>query len=178
MLNMFRFTGMKHHEFYTKYKTNYRPIINPVFSKRNWWQGALITCVAVLFGPLILYKYQRSISLSFDNYLQLIEYCVLLVVPFAAILFWVNWRESTKQKRGYVWLGKFEVIHKRSLLALCYLQLTPGNIKIHVSRNLFEKISVGNFILIRRNSLGTIEEIKKIVNLSNSLSKAKGKVPL
>lgn len=164
---------MKQYEFYTKYKTNYRPIINPVFDKRNWWQGVLITIVAVLIGPLILYKYQRSISLSLNFYLQLIEYCILIVVPIVALLFWVNWRESTKQKRGYVWLGKFEVINKRSVFAFCYLQLNPGSTNIKVSRSLFEKISVGNSILIRRNSLGTIEEIKKISNLSDRLSRTR-----
>lgn len=168
---------MRHHELYTKYKTNYRPIINPIFSKRNWWQGVLITVFAILIGPLALYRYQRTISLSLGYYLHLIEYCVLMVVPFASILFWVNWRETTKQKRGYVWLGKFEVIHKYSLFfSIFYLRLTPGNIKIKVSRGIFEKISVGNFILIRRNSLGTVEEVKKISNLSKRLSKVKDKV--
>lgn len=168
---------MKQYEFYTKYKTHYRPIINPVFSKRNWWQGVLITVVAVLIGPLILYKYQRSISFSLTYYVQLIEYCVLMVVPFVAILFWVNWRESTKKKRGYVWVGKFEVIHKQSLLTVFYLQLNPGNIKIRVSRSIFEKINVGNRILIRRNSLGRIEEIKRINKLSDRISRSHGKRP-
>lgn len=135
----------------------------------------LITVVAALIGPLILYKYQRSIPFSLNYYLQLIEYCILFVIPFEAVLFWLNWRESIKKRNGYIWLGKFEVIQKQSLLVMHYLKLVPGNFRIKVSRSIFEKISVGNFILIRRNSLGAIEEVKKISNLQNRLSRVREK---
>jgi hypothetical protein len=119
--------GMRHHEFYIKYKTSNLPIANSIFSKKNSWRIILITVAAVLIEPLvIIYKHQRLGTFSFHYYVQLTEYFLLVVVPFVAFLFWVNWRELTKRKNGYGWVGKFEVISKRSLFVFHYLLLKPG----------------------------------------------------
>jgi len=160
---------MKRYEYYSKYKVNYPPTINPVFYKKNYWQIVWQTLVAVLVEPLIMYKYQRSVAFSFNNYLRLMEYCFLIAVPFIAFFVWLNWRESVKRSRGYGWLGKFEVIKKKSWFVFHYLQLAPGDSKLKVEGDLFEKIRVGNIILIRRDALGKIEEVRKVNNLSNRL---------
>ncbi len=166
---------MKRYEFYAKHKTNYRPAINPVFYKRNWWQIVLLTLAAVLIEPFILYKYRRTVPFSLSDYLQVLEYCSLIAVPVISFLLWVNWRESIKQSRGYIWVGKFEVIKKQSSLVFFYLLLAPGNGKLRVERRLFERTRVGDFILIRRNALGNIEEIKKVNDLSSRLAKTGAK---
>ena len=67
-------------------------------------------------------------------------------------------------------MGKFEVINKKSWFVFHYLQLAPGNSKLKVERDLFEKIRVGNIILIRRDALGKIEEVRKVKNLSNRVA--------
>lgn len=166
---------MKHHEFYVKYKMNNPPITNSIFSKRNWWRIVLITVAAVLIEPLvIMYKHQRSVPFSLDYYLELAEYFLLIVVPFVAFLFWANWRESTKRRRGYGWVGKFEVIKKRSLFAFHYLFLAPGSKnKIKVNQHLFERTRVGDFVEIRRDALGGIEAVSRINNFSGRLARAK-----
>ena len=74
-----------------------------------------------------------------------------------------------KRSRGYGWLGKFEVVSKKSWFVFHYLRLAPGNGKLKVDRDLFEKIRVGNIILIRRDALGKIEDVRKVNNLSSRL---------
>jgi len=136
----------------------------------------LITVAAVLIEPLvIMYKHQRSVPFSFDYYLELAEYFFLIVTPFVAFLFWINWRETTKRKRGYGWMGKFEVIKKRSLFTFHYLLLAPGGKnKIKVNQQLFDRTRVGDFIEIRRDALGSIQTVNRINNFSTRLAKAKG----
>lgn len=165
---------MKNTVHYVKYKTSYPPPVSPLFSKKNWWRIGLITLAAVLMGPLVMYKYHRSATFSFDYYLRLIQYFLIFVIPFVAFLLWVNWRQSIKRSRGYGWLGKFEVVNKRVLFPFCYLQLTPGDgNSLKVNRGLFDKIRVGDFILIRRDAFGNIEEISKTNKFSNLLPKVK-----
>ena len=164
---------MKHLEFYNKYKTTYPPIANPIFSKRNWWYVVLITAVAVLIEPLLfMSKYQRSVPFSLNYYMELIEYFLLIASPFVALLILASRRESAKRSRGYGWMGKFEVVKKRTLFTFRYLLLAPGNDnKIRVSRNLFDKTRVGDFILIRRDAFGSVEEISKTKNFSSRLAR-------
>lgn len=167
---------MKHQEFYRKYRTNYSPIINPVFSRSNGWRFALITVVGVLVEPFILYGRHRSVPFTFHFYLQRIGYLSMIAIPLVAFLFQINWRELEKRRRGYGWVGKFEVISKRSALVLNYLLLSPGNgHKLKVDRNLFENTRVGDFILIRRDALGNIEEIRRYKNFSRRLTRADSK---
>lgn len=162
---------MKHPEFYVKYKTNYPPLVNPVFSKRNWWRIVLITVVAILIEPLVMYKNQRSVPISFEYYLQLIEYFIIIAVPFVAFLLWVNWRELIKRRKGYGWVGKFEVIGKRSSLLFCYLLLMPdSNHKLRVDRSFFQKTRIGDFIQVKRDAFENIEEVSRIKNISNRLA--------
>jgi hypothetical protein len=163
---------MKHLEHYVKYKTTYPPLVSPLFSKRNWWRMCLITLMAVMIGPLIIYKNQRSVPFSLDYYLKLSQYFLIIVIPFVALLLWINWRESVKRNRGYSWIGKFEVVDKRSILAFCYIQLANVNTTLKVKRSLFDKIRIGDYILIRRDSLGNIEEIKKANILITRLARA------
>ena len=162
---------MKHPEFYVKYKTNYPPLVNPIFSKRNWWRIVLITVVAILIEPLVMYKNQRFIPISFEYYLQLIAYFIIIAVPFVTFLLWVNWRELIKRKKGYGWVGKFEVIGKRSSFLFCYLLLRPdSNHKLRVDRNFFQKTRIGDFIQVKRDVFENIEEISRIKNISNRLA--------
>jgi len=164
---------MKHLEFYSKYKTSYPPIVNPIFSKRNWWYVVLITAVAVLIEPLLfMSKYQSSVPFSFSYYMELFEYFLLIAFPFVALLIWVNRRESAKRSRGYGWVGKFEVIKKRSSFLFRYLLLAPGDSnKIKVNRHLFDKTRVGDFVLVRRDALGSVEEISKTKKFSGRLAR-------
>jgi len=162
---------MKRYEYYIKYKTNNRTFINSVFHKVNWWHIVLPTLAAILIGPLVIYFRQRSVPSSFNQYLRFTEYCFLIVVPFILFLLWLNWRESIKRNSGYSWIGKFKVTGKHSSFAFCYLYLAPGNTKLKVARSLYEKTRAGNFILIRRDALGKIEEIRKVNNRSSRISK-------
>lgn len=162
---------MKRYEFYIKYKTNNLSPVHSVFHRVNWWHIILPALVAVLAGPLVVYVRQRSVPSSLTNYVQLVEYCFLVVAPFVLFLLWLNWRESTKRKSGYNWIGKFKVTNKQSSFVGCYLYLSPGNSKLKVERSLYEKTRPGNFILIRRDALGNIEEIRKVNSRSSRLTK-------
>lgn len=132
----------------------------------------MITVAAVLIEPLvIMHKHQRSFPFSFNDYFELAVYFLLIVVPFVAFLFWVNWRETTKRRRGYGWVGKFEVIRKRSLFVFHYLLLSPGsNNKIKVNQQLFERTRVGDFVEVRRDVFGGIETVNRISNFSSRLA--------
>ena len=135
---------MKHQKFYRKYKAKYPPIVNPIFSRENWWRIVLITIVAILVEPLLMYRHNRSIPFSVTYYLQTIKYLLLFVVPLGVFLFWANWRERIKRSRGYGWVGKFEIIAKGSSFPFCYILLSPGERnKLKVDRDLFEKVREG-----------------------------------
>ncbi len=166
---------MKDYEFYIKYKTNDRPLVNSVFYKRNWWQIILPAIIAMVIEPLIMYKRQRSVAFTLGYYLHLLEYCFFIAVPFLSFLLWLNWREWIKRNRGYGWVGRFEVIRKQSSFLSCYLLLAPGNTKLKVERRIFEKLQAGNFILIRRNALGNVEEVRKLNYLSSRLARSRTK---
>jgi hypothetical protein len=168
---------MKQLELYTKYKTNYIALVNPIFSKKNWWYVVLMAVLVVLIEPIIMYGRYRSFPLSIDKYLQVITYLSLLMVPFVTFLFWVNWRETVKQRRGYGWTGNFEVTSKQlSFFSFCFLFLEPGdNHKVKVDRKLFDKIRIGDFVQVRRDAFGSVEEVAKIKNFSNHIIKARTK---
>ena len=135
----------------------------------------MITALAVLIEPLVLFKNNKSIPLSFDHYFKLSQYSLIIVAPFVTFLVWANWREWAKRKRGYKWIGKFEVIDKRSTFAFNYLLLSPGlGNELNVGRGLFEQTAVGDFILIHRDAFGKIEEIVKVKDLTNRLAMNRG----
>jgi hypothetical protein len=46
---------------------------------------------------------------------------------------------------------------------------------LRVDKDLFEKTRVGDFIQIRRDSLGSIEEVSKVNNFSSRLASAEAK---
>jgi hypothetical protein len=166
--------GMKHEEFYSKYKASGTPAVDLIFIKRNRWHIVLITIVVVLIGPLIMYRHYRGVPFSLDYYLRVIGYLLCIYVPLIAFLFWSSHQESIKRKRGYSWVGKFEVMAKQTSFVFCYFVLAPGSDhKIKVSRSLFDKIRVGDFIMIRRDALGKIEEVSRVNNLSARLSRAR-----
>ncbi len=162
---------MKRYEFYIKYKSNSLSPSNSIFHRINWWHIVLPIFGAVLIGPLAIYARQRSVPSSLGHYLRMVEYCFLIVVPFILFLLWLNWRESIKRNRGYGWIGKFKITNKQSSFAFYYLHLSPGNSKLKVARSLFDKTRVGYSILIRRDALGNIEEIRKVSNRSSRLTK-------
>ncbi len=118
-----------------------------------------------------MYKKQKSVPISFEYYLQLIEYFIIIAVPFVAFLLWVNWRELIKRRKGYGWVGKFEVIGKRSSFLFCYLLLMPDrNHKLKVDRSFFEKTRIGDFIQVKRDTFENIEEVSRVKNISNRLA--------
>jgi hypothetical protein len=166
---------MKLHEVYTKYKISYPALVNPIFSKKNWWQVVLITAFAVLVEPLVLYRQQRLVSFSLDYYLRIAQYFLMMVTPFVAFLIWTNWRESVKRSKGYCWIGKFEIVLKASSLVSNYVVVYPGEDRLRVDRKLFDKIREGDFILVRRDVFGKIEEVKKVSNLSTRMARLRSR---
>jgi len=164
---------MKNHESYRKYKNNYAPNANPIFSNRNIWRVALITVLAVAIEPfLFMSRYQRSVPFSMDYYFHLIKYFFVVAIPVVIILVWLNRREHAKRNKGYGWVGQFEVVHKQSSFVFRYLLLSPGNNnRIKVDHDLFEKVRVGDFIQIRRNAFGGVEAIVRVNNSSGRLAR-------
>lgn len=163
---------MKHQEFYYKYKARYAAFVNPIFSRKNWWRLALTVGVAVLIEPLLIYKYNKWVSFSFSYYMKTASYFAVFIVPFVLIMLWINWREEIKKSRGYGWIGKFEVVEKRSSLTAHYLLVAPGeHNELKVSRIFFDKIRVGDFIQVKRDALWNIEDVSKISSLAMRLSK-------
>ena len=162
---------MKHQEFYNKYKSRHTSKVSQAFSRSNLWHIVLIVGVSVLLAPVALYK-SMHVGFSLGYYLQGIKYSLAIAVPFGTFIFWVNWRELVKRSKGYDWVGRFTVTNKRSSFGFCYLKLTPGDKNtLLVHRKFFQKIRVGDFILIRRDALGHVEEIRKLNNLSSRLAR-------
>src|SRR5690349_14852516 len=144
---------MKHQEFYRKYKTRYPRTMSP-------WHVLWIAAAAVLIEPLIAYRSQRRLAFSFAYYLEQMEYFLFIAVPFGLYVFWAYWRESLKQRRGYCWVGKFEVVDKRSSFGYCQLVLSPGKEnRLNVNKSFFNKTLIGDLIIIRRDALGEIDEV-------------------
>ncbi len=169
---------MKDFEFYKKHKANYPSLENPMFTKGNFWITAAVTLLAILLEPLILYKNFRNVPFSVHYYLQQMEYFSLFAVPMASLIFWAYWREVLKRNGGYHWVGKFEVIDKQqSLFNSCYLAMAPGNKnKVKVERSLFEKIRVGDHVIVQRDVFGNVEEVKKASNFTTRLTKVRDRL--
>src|SRR5690349_10661899 len=145
-------------EFYRKRKTKYPPIHK--FSQLDWWQIVLVIIAAVLLEPLVTYKKARHVPFTRSYYVEQIKYFVLLSIPLFVYYLWAKWRESIKRAKRYCWIGRFEVIRKKSSLISCYLLLAPGKEnKLKVNRNLFNKVHEGDMLLIRRDALGNIERV-------------------
>jgi hypothetical protein len=151
-------TDMVDLEFYRKRRTKYPPVDK--LSRVEWWQILLIIMGAVLIEPLVVYKKVRHIPFTRSYYVEQIKYFVLLSIPFFLFYLWMNWRETVKRTRGYCWVGRFEVIQKKSSMLSCHLMLAPGKEnKLKVNRSFFNKVHEGDIVMIRRDVLGKIERV-------------------
>jgi len=158
---------MKHQELYRKYKTNYSPAMNP-------WGVLIVTLIAILVEPLMASTKYKLAPFSFGSYLHQIKYFSFVGVPFGLFLFWTNWRESVKRNRGFCLVGKFEVIGKRSSFMFNHLVLSPGDKnELKVDKKLFNKIHVGDFVIIRRDALGDVNEVRSVSNFLSRMSRSR-----
>lgn len=139
------------------------------------WIIVLIMAAAALVGPLFVYRNIRSLPFSLTDYLQQIHYFLYITVPLGCILFWVNWRESVKRKKRYYWVGKFEVVDKSAKFCSCYLNLSPGEgNKLKVDQSLYNKTHIGDYVIIRRDALGRIDEVRRVKDVVNRLTRVGG----
>jgi hypothetical protein len=158
---------MKHQEYYRKYKTTYPPSI-------HGWNIVWAIAVAALVEPLLVLSKVKRMDFSFHYYLEQLEYFMWFAIPAGLFLAHVYKKESMKRNKGYYWLGKFEVIGKQSSLLSDYLQLAPGRgHKLKVERSLFDKTKIGDFIVIRRDALGGLDEVRRVNNLLARVAKPK-----
>jgi hypothetical protein len=158
---------VKHQEHYRKYKATYPPTLD-VFS--IIWT----IVVAALVEPFLILSKVKPTNVSVHDYLEQLEYFALFAFPVGLLLAYVHWKESIKRHRGYCWIGKFQVKDKKLSRLSCYLTLTPGQEhRLKVDRNLFDKTKVGDFIIVRRDALGVIDEVKRVNNLLGGVDKAK-----
>jgi hypothetical protein len=159
---------MKHQEYYRKYKTTYPPTLD-IFNV-IW---AII--VAALVEPFLVLSKVKKMNFSIQAYLEQLEYFLFFAFPVGLFLAYVHWKESVKRQRGFCWVGKFQVVDKKLSRLSCHLILTPDNKhKLKVDRRLFDKTRIGDFIIIRRDALGGIGEVRRVNNL---LSRARLHVP-
>lgn len=149
---------MKHQEHYRKYKANY-PVL--VYIPGVIWAIG----VAALVEPFIVLNKAKRAGFSLYDYFNQLQYFLLLILPIGLFLTYTYWKESVKRQRGFRWVGKFRVIDKKALPLKCYLFLYPGSDhKITVQRDTFSRVKIGDFIIIRRDSLGKIEKINHVNN--------------
>jgi len=165
---------MKHLEFYVKHKTH-RPTALNEYAQKGWWHNLVITVAVVLIEPLIMYKhYRHVIPFSQSYYLHQVKYALWVGVPYSIFRLWSRWRGTEKRRRGYRWVGKFEVISKHSFFLLYFLTLSPGEgNRIRVDGAFFQKVRVGDFIIIRRDALGTLEKVINVRRFTTSLTRTK-----
>lgn len=150
---------MQHQELYRKYKTTYPPVINR-------WNIVWAILITALIEPFLMLRRNRQANLTGNFYWHQVEYFLLIAMPFVLILFWIYWREAIKRKRGYCWVGKFKVLDKQQSFFRCYLVLWPNQRhKLVVHRSLFNKTRVGDFIIVRRDALGQVEEFRHVYNV-------------
>jgi hypothetical protein len=126
--------------------------------------------VVVLVEPLMMYKhYWRIMPFSLSYYFHQAKYAFFVAIPVSLFQFLYNWLEGLKHKRGYCWVGKFEVVNKYSLFMFCFLALTPGrDHRVKVDRKLFRKVRVGDSVVIRRDALGKLEKVIRVRRFSTS----------
>lgn len=161
-------------EYYRKYKTHYPASQHP-FSREHWLRTVLILFAAVLIWPVFLYKYYRNIGpFTGTYYLTQVTYGLCSAFLISGFYFRNSWRETVKRSRNYCLVGKFEVISKRSSFVRCYLILVPGQKnEVRVARSLFNKVEVGDSVVIRRDALGHIEKIMKVKKFTTKLVRAR-----
>lgn len=162
---------MKNHEFYKKHKASALSVDK--LSREPWWQVILTVAATVLAEPLIVYKKYRSVPFTFDFYFHQIKYVLLIGVPIILYYLWTKWKSTIKRNRGYYLVGKFKVVEKRKRFTFCYLTLAPGNEnKLKINRSLFAKIREGDFVIVRRDALGNIEQITHVKDFAARLTKS------
>ncbi len=163
--------NMEELQHFQKYKIHNRSEAHLKRFRTNRRQMIVLTVLALLIGPVIILKNHRGIPPSMDNYIRLIGYCCFIALPLFAWILWLQWRESVKLSRGYVWLGKFKVVEKLDAWMNCYFIVEPGQTKLPVDRDLFQKTNVGNTIIVCRNSLGQLEYIRRVNHQSKHSAK-------
>lgn len=165
---------MRSLEHYRKYKTHYPASQHP-FSREHWLRTVIILFAAVLIWPLFLYKYYRNIvPFTSTYYLTQVTYGLCSAFLISGFYFRNSWRETVKRNRSYCLVGKFEVVSKRSSFVRCYLLLVPGQKnEIGVTRNLFNKVEVGDSVVVRRDALGVVEKVIKVKKFATKLVRSR-----
>ncbi len=143
----------------------------------TWWIFILGGFAIISIAPFLPMKYYNPAPMTFDTYITKVIIAGAIVLPIEAALLWFSQiRSEINRRKGYDWIGKFEVLEKKAYLHRFYFRLQPGSShKIKVSRSLYESTRIGDFILIRRNALG---DTKETVRLSGIRHRIKGTVGL
>jgi hypothetical protein len=113
---------MKNEEFYSKSKSKDKIVIRPIVNKKNWWVFVTLTFLAIAIEPIILMKYRKLISLSWQDYFQQVFLIAKFLIPLEVLILWFpQVRQMAIQKKGFDWIGKFEVLDKEISLGFHYL---------------------------------------------------------
>lgn len=163
---------MKHLELYKMCKAASTHATRSVQSTGNLPRTALLLLTVLLVEPLIMYKYYRRVPFSLDYYLHQIGYFSLILIPLGIVLLWTTWRDDYRQRCSYNWIGNFKVRAKYEGLFSCFLLLSPGEEnRIKINRRFYYRTRVGDSIIIKRDALGVIKEIKRTGNIKSRLAR-------
>ncbi|NOT75744.1 MAG: hypothetical protein HOP08_12530 [Cyclobacteriaceae bacterium] len=158
---------MKNEEYYSKSKPRDKFLIRPYLTKTNWWIIAVLSLLIIAYGPIQWMKHKGVILFSWDNYFHLVLLAAALIIPLETLVLWFpQIRLILIQKKGFDWIGKFEVIDKEFLLGFHYLVVHPGTAhKLKVDADVYHKIKIGDDLLVRRNALGDVKEAVRVPNM-------------
>lgn len=164
---------MKNSNYYWKHRVQY-PRAIPSFFEIKPWQLFINTFAIALAEPLLVYKYYRhSIPFTWSFYWHQLSLFLILIFVIGFYQIWISRKNLIKLRRGYCWLGKFEVTAKEKFI-VCYLTLTPGeHNKIRVTRKFYNEIKTGDVILVRKDIWGVTEEVTKLKKFSTHLARTR-----
>lgn len=158
---------MKNEEFYRKWKVKDDFFIRPIIMKSNWWSVVLITLLIISIEPIVMMEYRKLMFISLAEYFNEVLFFSKIIIPVEVLVLWFpRLRHMIVQRRGFDWIGRFEVVGKVTSFRCRYITLSPGHFhRIKADASLYHKTNIGDYLIVRRNVLGDVKEVVRSSHL-------------
>lgn len=159
---------MKNETYYIRIRIPSKESYRPEIDSSNWWIYLLGSVIVIFIGPFFN-KYKHA-YFEYEMMRIWITSALIVIVLNAIFLWFLQIRPYLEKGKGYFFLGKFEIVEKNTKLGKGYLTLNPGNRHlVKVSGAFFKSVQEGDKIIVERNCLGDIRNIKKVSGIRERL---------
>jgi hypothetical protein len=152
---------MKNAERYTKVRNPRPPNPRRRVQKIKWSQILLGAGLLIFFAPFFR---KRHFPEDWADYVQRAGIAVIVVAVFLLVILW-NVKVKPSRRHRYILQGNFDVIDKIRPGKKTRLKLHPGSDHlVSVSKDLFDKINIGDKVHVERRLSGEILSVRKVAS--------------